>query len=95
MTGKKKSAAVLQHYDAKTKSPTYSLATALQDVKRLLCGALGLLAALCAMLSYGALVEQMDGWTIALPCCMFCCVICTLAAVWLWRQAEGGDGRDE
>lgn len=91
MNTKKKSAPVLAHRDAKTKSPNYSLSSALKDVKRLLSGALALLAAILAMLSYGALVEHMEGWLISLPCC----VACTLGAVWLWRQTEGGDGRDE
>ena len=98
MSLKKKSAPVLAHRDAKTggaKRPTnyltYSLSTALRDVKRLLCGALALLAARCAMETYAALVEHMDGWLISLPLC----AISTLAVVWLWRQAEGGDGHDK
>lgn len=87
MNTKKKSAAVLQHYDAQRKIPNYSLAAIWRAVKHFACGALALLAMLCGMLSYGAIAERMYGWLISLPCC----VLCTLGTVWLWRQAEGGD----
>ena len=84
---KKKSAAVLQHRDAKAKNLNISLPAVWRNVKRLLSGICGTVAAVCAMLSYGALVEHMDGWLVSLPCC----VVCTLAAVALWRWAEGSD----
>ena len=82
----KKSAAVLQHYDAKAKNLNISLPAVWRNVKRLLSGICGTVATVCAMLSYGALVEHMEGWLVSLPCCVFC----ALGAVWLWRQAEGG-----
>lgn len=91
MNTKKKSAPVLAHRDAQRKIPNYSLAFTRRAVKQLLSGGLFLIAALCGMLTYGAAVERLYGWLISLPCC----VLCTLAAVWLWRQAEGGDGHDE
>ena len=88
---KKKSAPVLAHRDAKTKSPTYSLASALKDVKRLLSGALGTIAVIFGMMSYGSAAERMYGWLVSLPLC----AMSTLAAVWLWRQAEGGNRHDK
>ena len=89
---KKKSAPVVAHRDAQRKTSNISVPAIERNVKRLLSGICGTVSAVCAMLSYGALVEHMEGWLVSLPCC----VVCTLAAVALWRWAEkGGDGHDE
>lgn len=82
----KKSAAVLQHRDAKVHANTLksSIPAAWRGVKQLACGFCALFAALFAMLFYGSLVEGLAAWWVSL----LGCLVCVALACWLYRLAD-------
>lgn len=81
----KKSAAMLQHHDAKAKNTLdKSIPAAWRGVKQLACGFCALFAALFAMMFYGSLAEGLAGWWVSL----LGCLVCFFAAAWLFWLAD-------